>query len=278
MNRSEGFKTVHDGAELFTRRWEPDGPTKGVIALLHGVAEHSGRYEGAAEHFTDAGYVVSAFDLRGHGRSKGRRGDCRLDPTFRDIDELLDDARDRASGRPVFLYGHSLGGLIALAYGLDRKPELAGVIASGPALKSALTDQRAKVFMARLLGGRFPTVSVPLGLDATLLSRDPAVVEDYLNDPLVNKRGSFGLAHDVLIAQDRVLKDVRNFPLPLLLIHGGADRVNYVSGSEIVATEMGDRCTFRVYEGIFHQPHTDPESKRVLDEVVEWFDRLIPTA
>ncbi|MBW3595385.1 MAG: lysophospholipase [Actinobacteria bacterium] len=275
MERFEGFKTASDGARLFSRRWAPDADPKGTIVLVHGFAEHSGRYENVASRLCAAGYVLSSFDLRGHGRSAGRRGDCRFEPTLRDIDELLTQEEERGRGLPLFLYGHSLGGLLVLTYGIERKPRLAGIVASGPALHTSLTEQRFKVLISRALGGVIPSVSLPAGLDAALLSRDPAVVEDYRSDPLVHKRASFGFARDALGAMDRVLAEVCNLPVPLLVIHGGADRVNYVTGSEVVARELGDRCTLRVYDEILHQPHTDPDTETVLDEVIAWLDERV---
>src|SRR5437763_11955025 len=132
------------GTSLYTQRWLPDGEPAGVVALVHGLGEHSGRYARVAAALTGAGYAVCAFDLRGHGRSPGRRGDTRFGPALEDIDELLDDAGQRFGDRPQFLYGHSLGGLLVLSHGLARRRAVAGVVCSGPALRSPLREQRAK--------------------------------------------------------------------------------------------------------------------------------------
>src|SRR4051794_38704045 len=110
------------GSTLHTRQWEPDGPVRAVIGLVHGLGEHSGRYGHVAARLTDAGYAVCAFDLRGHGASGGRRGDTRFEAAFADIDRLLADAADRYPERPLFLYGHSLGGLLVIAYTMARRP------------------------------------------------------------------------------------------------------------------------------------------------------------
>jgi alpha-beta hydrolase superfamily lysophospholipase len=262
-----------DGARLFSRRWTPARPAKARVLLVHGIGEHSGRYEALVAHLCGAGYAVRAFDLRGHGRSEGRRGDTRFAPTFDDIDRLLDE--ERGHGLPLFLFGHSLGGLIVLAYGIERRPALAGVVASAAALHTAVREQRVKVLLTRLLGRVLPGVSVDPGLDATLLSRDPAVVEDYLGDPLVHRRMTLGLGRDAMTAIDRVLGHRDGFPAALLLLHGDADRVNYPSGSRHVAARLGERCTLREYPGVYHQPHTDPDSPRVFADLSAWLDRRL---
>jgi acylglycerol lipase len=269
---TENAWTASDGARLFTRRWAPDAATtaKATVLLVHGIGEHSGRYQALVSHLCSAGYAVRAFDLRGHGRSDGSRGDTRFAATFGDLDRLLDE--ERRGGLPLFLYGHSLGGLIVLAYGIDRQPTLMGVVASAAALHTALREQRAKVLLAQLLGSVLPRLSVTSGIEPTWLSRDPAVVEDYLRDPLVHRRATTGFGKDAMAAIDRVLAYDQAFPTPLLLIHGDADRVNRLSGSQAIATRMGHSCTLRVYPGIYHQPHTDPESPRVFAEITGWLD------
>jgi len=258
---------------LHTREWEPDEPPKAVIGLVHGLGEHSGRYGPVAARFTAAGYAVCAFDLRGHGASGGRRGDTRFTDAFDDIDRLLAGAAARFPDRPRFLYGHSLGGLLVLAYTLARRPAVAGVVASGPALHNALREQKAKMVAVRLLGPILPTLALPSGLDDRLISRDPAVVAAYRADPLNHDRATLGFALDALRTADTVLAAAGEFPVPLLLIHGGGDRITYPSGSRAVADALGpQRCTLIVYDGLFHEVHNEPERDRVLGDVVAWLD------
>ena len=265
-----GDVTIH------TRRWEPDGPAKAVVCLVHGLGEHSGRYDAVAGRLVEAGYAVMAFDLRGHGRSGGRRGDTRFAATYGDIDRLLADAAGQYPAAPRFLYGHSLGGLLVLSYTLKERPALAGVVATGAALQTALREQKAKVLAVRILGPLLPHLAMPSGLDETLISRDPAVVAAYRADPLVHDRATLGFGRDALDAADTSLGHAPEFPVPLLLLHGGADRLTYPSGSRAFASALGaERCSLIVYDGLYHEVHNEPEQARVSADVVAWLDRQL---
>lgn len=262
-----------DGVRIFRHRWDPPGRARAAVCIVHGIGEHGARYADVAARMCDAGYVVSALDLRGHGRSDGRRGDARFHAALNDVGDLVADAS--SEGLPVFLYGHSLGGLLALLYSLRRPAWLAGVVATGPALHTALREQRLKVGLARLLGRLLPSVTVPSGLDDTKLNRDPAVIEAYRADPLVHDRASLGFALDALVAIDEVLSRASELSLPLLLVHGGRDDINRVSGSEEVARKVAGGCTLKVYDGLFHAVEHEPERDSVIDDVIAWMDHHV---
>jgi acylglycerol lipase len=272
MRRWDGFRDGSDGASLFCRRWMPDGEPKAAVGLVHGICEHSGRYDRVAEPLTRAGYVVCSFDLRGHGRSSGARGNTRLEPTLRDIDALIEDARAQVPSRKVFLYGQSLGGLLALTYVLDREPDVRGVVASAPVVHTALSRQRAKVAVAKTIGRIVPWLGVRPGLTDTKLMRDDAMLADRRRDPLVHDRVTAGTARDVLDAAAHVLREAHRFPAPLLLIHGRADEVNLLSGSAALAASINGDATLRVYDGVKHHPHNDPERASIYADVTAWLD------
>jgi alpha-beta hydrolase superfamily lysophospholipase len=262
------------GVRIHTRRWEPDGPAKAAVGLVHGLGEHSGRYDAVAARLTAAGYGVCAFDLRGHGESGGRRGDTRFAAAYEDIDRLLTGAAEWLPDAPRFLYGHSLGGLLVLSYTLNRRPALAGVVASGAALHNALRGQKAKVLLVRLLAPLLPNLALPSGLDDTLISRDPAVVAAYRADPLTHDRASLGFGRDAIVAADAALAHAGEFPVPLLLLHGGADRLTYPSGSRAFAAALGaEQCTLIVYDGFYHEVHNEPEQARVSADVAAWLSQ-----
>jgi alpha-beta hydrolase superfamily lysophospholipase len=261
------------GVSLYARRWEPDGDADAVVCLVHGLGEHSGRYAHVAAAFTDAGLAVCSFDLRGHGRSGGRRGDTRVAAALDDIDRLLAEAAARFPGRPRFLYGHSLGGLLVLTSGLVRRPAVAGVVSTGAALQSPLREQTAKLLAVRLLAPLAPGLTLPTGLDPALISRDPEVVAAYRADPLVHGKGSLGFARDVVRAGDAALAGAGGFAAPLLLLHGGADRITYPDGSRRFAAAVPGDCSLVVYDGLYHEIHNEPEQGRVIADVLAWFDR-----
>ncbi|MFN8093270.1 MAG: alpha/beta hydrolase [Vicinamibacteria bacterium] len=273
MRKSEGEWRAADGAILWRRSWEPDGPPRAAGVLVHGLGEHSGRYDHVGERFARAGLSLLAFDLRGHGRSSGARGDTRFGPTLEDVDRRLADAA--AAGAPVFLYGHSLGALLVLTHLATRRPSVAGAVVSAPPLRNALRAQRAKVALARLLGRLAPGVALANGLDASGLSRDPAVVDAYRRDPLVHDRAGLGLARDAEAAIDALESGAATPRGPLLVVHGGADPVAFPEGSRALAERLGPAATLLEYEGLRHEAHNEPERGRVLDDVISWMlDRL----
>jgi acylglycerol lipase len=256
---------------LFTRDWEPAGPPRAVVALVHGLGEHSGRYETLASRFTERGIAVRAVDLRGHGRSPGPRGDTRFAPALSDLDALVASCAER--GVPVFVYGHSLGALLAVAWLLERPAApVAGAIVSAIGLHSALREQAAKVRAARVLGRVLPRMRVKSGIDPATLSRDGAVVAAYKADKLVHDTASLGFGLDALEAIDAILAGAPALRVPLLAIHGSEDALAYASGARELAALAPGVCTLHVYEGLFHEVHNEPEQERVFADVLGWLE------
>jgi acylglycerol lipase len=278
MNSFELNWKSKDGLDLFGRAWEPgERKPKAVICHVHGLGEHSGRYVHVAQAFTKAGYAMLSFDLRGHGRSGGLRGHISsIDDYMLDIDSLFEQALARYPGLPMFLYGHSIGAVQVLSYCLRRKPDLKGVIATGPSLHTAVEYQKIKVIMAKALGALFPTVTIPSGLKSGDLSRDQAVVQAYINDPLVHDRASLGFGKSMLEANRWVLDHAAEFSLPLLLIHGKEDRIAFPSNSTEFAAPLKDKCTLMLWDGLYHEVHNEPEKADVLNAMTIWMDaRLV---
>jgi acylglycerol lipase len=256
---------------LFEREWEPEGEPRAVIALVHGLGEHSGRYEHVAARFTGAGLAVRAIDLRGHGQSPGPRGATRFEPAIADLAALV--RRCGEGGAPVFVYGHSLGALVAAAWLVrEPAPPIAGAVLSAIGLHSALREQTVKVRAARVLGRVVPNVRVKSGIDSATLSRDPAVVEAYRRDKLVHDTASLGFGLDALEAIDAIVAGAPHVAVPLLVIHGEEDTVAYASGARELAALAPSVTTLHVYEGLFHEIHHEPEQERVLSDVLAWIE------
>ena len=263
-----------DGIELFAQVWEPPVVSpRAVVCLVHGLGEHSSRYAHVAEALNKEGFILFSFDLRGHGRSGGPRGHFpSIDDVLDDIDILLEEARLRYPALPLLIYGHSLGGILVLYHALKRKPNVRGVIATSPGLRTALEEQVVKVTLAKLLGSLMPTSTIPSGLDATKLSRDTAVVQAYQNDPLVHGLTSFGFGKTMLEVVKWTRDHAAEFPLPLLLLHGKEDQIVYPSGSIEFAAALRDRCTLVMWEGAYHELHNEKEKAEVFKTMAMWMD------
>ncbi len=267
---------ARDGTELFTRRWLPDTEAKAGIVLVHGLGEHSGRYQHVAAHFTRAGYMIQSMDLRGHGKTPGQRGHAdSIDLILQDIDLLLEKLVQVNPGRPRFLYGHSLGGLLVLYYALRYKTALGGIIASGPGLASALHEQTGKLILVRILGTLAPRLTIPTGLNPNDLSRDPRVVEAYVADPLVHGRSSLGFGKGMLDMANWVKTHPQEFRVPLLIIQGSADQLVYPRGSQEFARLVPENVTYKLWNGLYHELHNEPEKEQVLQYLLGWMDQQL---
>jgi alpha-beta hydrolase superfamily lysophospholipase len=241
--------------------------------LAHGLGEHIGRYGHVAAAFNAAGLVLFAADLRGHGRSGGARGHApSLEAYLKDLDALIEQARERFPGLPIFLYGHSLGAILLLNYVLRRKPDVAGVIATSPALHSNLEAQPVKVLLARVLGTLLPSFTMEAGLDATKISHDPAVVQAYRADPLVHDHVTLGWGKMMLGINRWALEHAAEFSLPLLLMAGKEDVIAYPSSSIEFAAGLGDRCRLVLWDGMLHELHNEPRQAEVLKTMTDWLD------
>ena len=259
--------------------WEPDDGTKAVVCLVHGLGEHSERYRHVAEAFNRAGYAVVAFDLRGHGRSPGRRGHApNYAALMSDIAAFLNEAGARYPDLPRFLYGHSLGASLAIHYVLKHKPTLAGVIASAPLFRLALKPPAWKTSLLNLLHALHVNLSIASGLEQEALSRDFHEVRLYQNDPLVHDRITPALAVAMLHEGEWNLKHAANFPRPLLLMHGESDRITSVEASVEFAARIEHRCTLKIWDGLYHELHNEPEKEQVFAYVLEWMNQSIRDA
>jgi acylglycerol lipase len=265
---------ARDGLDIFAQGWEPTIlQPKAVVCLVHGLGEHTSRYAHVAEAFGRQGFILFGADLRGHGRSGGERGHISsIEDFMQDIDELLGQARVRYPGLPIILYGHSLGGIQVLHYGLTRKPDVKGVIATSSGLHTALEKQHLKVIMAKILGSLMPTTAIASGLDPKAISRDETVVQAYINDPLVHDKISFGFGKAMLGVTSWTLSHANEFPLPLLLMHGKADMIAFPSSSTEFAASLKEKCTLVLWDDAYHELHNDLEKNEVFKTMTLWMD------
>ena len=268
----------NNGINFYIRGWDPtNNRPKALLSLIHGLGEHTGRYLHVGKSMTDAGYALVGFDLRGHGKSGGARGHFpSLNAVMQDIRQFSKFLVQRYPDIPHFLYGHSLGGLLSLAYALQYPAGLNGVIVTGSALRSSLQEQKNKITMVNLLGSVLPSITVPSGLDAGTISRDTDVVQKYINDPLVHDKTSLGLGKAALKAIDQCFTHAKEFAPPLLIMHGSADKLTYPSGSEDfakLAIEANKDVTLKSWDGLYHEIHNEPEKAEVFKVMIEWIEK-----
>jgi len=264
------------GLRLFRRAWRPPGAPKAVLVMLHGLGDHAGLHLTPIEYFVTCGLVVHAPDLRGNGRSAGPRGHVTRWVEFReDLRGLLEIARAEDPGRVVFLLGHSMGGLIALDHALQHPEGLRGVIASAPPL-GPLGVPPLLLALGRVASRVWPRFSLDTGMDLSGLARDPTVVEEILKDPHFHRRGSARLSTELQRTVDHLQASAPRFRVPLLVLHGTADRLVSPEGSRRFVPRVGcpDR-ELREYPGGFHALFADGEGDAVLRDVATWIDHRL---
>lgn len=267
-----------DGVELYSSYWRPRGDARAVVALVHGIGEHAGRYTTLVTQLTAAGFAVCGFDHRGHGRSPGRKGHIGSWTEYReDVRAFLGTVEKQFPGRPVFLYGHSLGALIVTEYVIAYPGGgLVGVIVSGIPLQPTGVAKPHLVALARILSRVWPTFSISLGVDGSRLSRDKDVVRDYDEDPLVHHVGSMRWGAETLAAIERVRSRATAIQLPILILHGGDDKINSVEGSKELFEKVSSADKqLLIYPGGVHEPHNDIDRAQVALDVEEWLNRHV---
>lgn len=262
------------GAKLHVTHWLPEGRPRAVVLLAHGYAEHAGRYEYVAKRLTDAGYAIYAVDHWGHGNSDGDGGFVPRFSAFLDgMTELLTLVEINHGDTPRLLLGHSMGGLIATLFLVERQQAFLAAAVSGPAILPAEPPSRFTVWISRFLARFFPRLGV-LSLDANGVSRDSLVVEAYKADPLVYT-GKIGarLGKEFMDAMAVAQADAPKIRLPILIQHGEADRLTAPAGSRYLFDNVASKDKrLEIYPGLFHEIYNEPERDAVLDDLIGWFD------
>jgi alpha-beta hydrolase superfamily lysophospholipase len=277
MHRGEGSLPGVGRLRLRYRSWEIAEPHAAVL-LIHGLAEHSGRYEGAARAFAARAISSFAFDLRGHGLSDGRRGHAnRFDSFLQDLDRFRREVQGVLdAGTPLFLLGHSMGGLIALRYLEEYDAELAGAIVISPWLATALPVPRWKVTMGNALGRLLPALPFRAHIDAAALSRDPAIVRGYRDDPLVHDRITPRLFVEVSKAMGLVTLRSDRLRAPVLFLLPGSDRLVDTDRTLAFTAHLpAALVTVKVYPGHFHELLNEPDRNDIVRDACDWIEQRI---
>ncbi|GAA3965103.1 lysophospholipase [Gordonia caeni] len=247
----------------------PDEDAVGVVALVHGLGEHAGRYGHVVARLTDAGYVVVASDHAGHGRSGGKRlGVNDFGDFVADLHRVIRSVEH--DGLPLFVIGHSMGGAIALTYALDHPDDLTGLVLSGPAVVPGDDLPPIMVAAAPVLGRLVPWLPAT-ALPASAVSRDPAVVAAYEADPLVwHGKIPAGLGGALIGAMSAFSDRLPSLRVPTLSLHGGRDALANADGTRLIGERGGGEVTVKIYPELYHEIFNEPERDEVLDDVMAW--------
>lgn len=271
LRRAETHFAGGGGRTLFRRSWTPDGPAR-VVVVPHGYAEHSGRYEHVGSWLAERGCAVHAYDHQGHGHSDGKRGHAAsLDSLVDDLETFVGLVREEHPGLPLFVFGHSMGGLVALAYAVTREPELTGLVSSAAALDVADPPPLSARLALLLLRPLLPRVSMPRPVADAALSRDPEVGRAYRADPLVFQTMTLALAAAIYGGGQRTLAAAANVAVPTFLLHGEADPLIPANGSRKFSQAVSvPGSALRIYPELRHEILNEPEWESVLGDALEW--------
>ena len=265
-----------DNLPLFYQIWHAENE-KGLVCLIHGLGEHGGCYGTMAEYLAMKGYSLAALDLRGHGRSKGKRGHAAsYELLMDDIDSFISRASAGYSNLPCFLYGHSMGGNLVLNYCLRHKTGLAGVIASGPWLRLVTEPPRYKYLLSRLLNALYPSLTMNNGLKSDTLYHSESKTEDYYKDPLFHSLISARLYTVIRASGLWALEHAGVLGLPSLVMHGSEDRVTS-PGASTEFSKKAPGSTLKIWDGFYHVLQNEPRHDDVFRYVAEWIEAHVTT-
>jgi len=279
MRKDEIDLSGIDGVQLFGRCWLPEADIDPsiIICLVHGLYEHSGRYESFAEFFTESGIGVYSFDLRGHGRSPGKRGHITdYNDYLDDVESLLKVARTEHNDSAIVLYGHNIGGNIVANYILrNSMSELAAVVLSSPWLQLAFELPKGKLKLAKIMNKIYPGYSEKGVIDANNISKDEAIVKAYQIDPLNQWNISARLFLSALEKGQWAEDNANKLKIPTLVLCGGDDKIVSAESSGRFVEKSEGQAVYKKYPGVRHEPHNDIERKQILNEVLNWVQKQV---
>lgn len=278
MNPANFTFSSKDNLSLFGRAWASEhNKPKGIVLLIHGLGEHTGRYDHVGKAFVKNGYHLIGFDLRGHGLSEGARGHAPgLRALYDDISSFIEESKQYlGNDMPSFLYGHSLGGNLVINYLIDNAVDVEGAIVTSPPLQLSTPQPKWKIALANFLGEKIPRITMKNGLEKDALSRNSAIVKAYENDSYVHDKISAGLGLILFETGSKALKDADRWNLPLLLMHGTADRITLHDASKTFAQKAGEQITFVSWKSYYHELHNDIDSEKVIEKMINWLDQQV---
>lgn len=276
MNHHQDTFTDYKNNTIYYQSWLPKGEIKALIMVVHGLGEHSGRYANLVNHLVPLGYGIYSWDHIGHGRSDGMRKYIDRFPDFTNVvSQYYHQIKTAHPALPIFILGHSMGGLITANYLLDHQADFKGAIFSAPAIKVAGGVNPFRLFGGRLLSVIYPKYGMaPLNPES--ITRDLKVLEENLKDPL-NSRGKTAvrLLTEMLDAMARFKKEAKIITLPILVLQGSDDQVVDPAGADLLYELVSSEDkTLKTYPGLYHEVFHEPEREMVLADVGKWLERV----
>ncbi len=274
MKHHEGFLKDSGNRKIYYQYWLPDADVRAVLLVVHGFAEHSGRYMNLVNRFVPKGYAVYAADHQGHGRSEGTQAYVERFEEYTDtLEQFREIVHQAQKDKPLFLIGHSMGGLIGALHLLSRQGEFRGAILSGPGVKAPDNISKATIFVGKIISAVWPRLGM-IKLEEDAVSRDPAVLKAYKEDPLVfHGKITARLGAEMLKAMGKIEAEARKIKLPMLILQGKADRLVDPSGAQMLlesVSSVDKQAIF--YDGLYHEVFNEPEHYIVLSDVEAWLE------
>jgi len=276
MPHTNFFLEAFDGRKMFFNQWVAGPDAVASIVLVHGLGEHSGRYNHLAEFFNNHKINVVAVDLFGHGKTEGKKGHTqKMDDFLWQIDFLVGLTQKLAPGLPVFLYGHSMGGGLVLNYLYKKKSKLAGLIATAPAIQPGFKVPALKMLVGKIGRKLAPGLIQKNGLDLGNLSHDPLVAEKYVADPLVHNLLSAELGMGILEYGNWLETNETHSHVPVLIMHGTEDKLTNFAASKAFSGKAEGNVTFKPWPGMYHEIHNETDKQLVFDYTLDWIKKII---
>ena len=274
IHKEDNWKS-HDGLNLFAQSWSPDDEIKKTVIIIHGIGEHSTRYDHWAERFVRNSYAVLTMDQRGCGKSEGKKGHIpNYESILKDTDLLVSKSKELFPNKPVVIYGHSMGGNIILNYCLRREEKPFAAIVSAPWIRLAMTPPKLLLFVGNTMKNILPGFTQRSKIPLSYISRDQQEVEKYKNDPLIHDKVSVMTGMSFLEAGEWSLENAEKYDTPLLLMHGSGDQITSHKATESFYKKAHDVASIKIWEGCYHELHHEFEREQVFQHVIDWLNKL----
>jgi alpha-beta hydrolase superfamily lysophospholipase len=274
LNHTSYSISASDGIKLFIRDYSLQNSNK-VILIIHGLGEHSGRYLKLIQDFNDKNISVFTIDIRGHGKSEGKRGHSPFyQQLMNDIQCFIEHVTKKIPDQKYFLYGHSFGGNLVINYSFQENKKINGIIATSPLIKPSIAPSRIVLFMGKLFKKIVPSLILSNGININGISRNMQVINDYINDPLIHNKVSVQLGLDIISSGIYALENSQYITVPMIVFHGKNDGLTSYSASQKLVQNSGPNIKFIGFDDAYHEIHNEPEKVELLRNIFNWINLL----